>query len=162
MAKKPPTDTEKQLEAAMDGWTSVNRQANPVEWQRWINFRREYLGSNLVIDTLTVPSPFPPSSQDAISRYLDAVELSRRCAGWNGTKKLTEPHGDRPRLWWLIRPYLWDPSWKKEDIPAAEYEPYMKFLAAMRKKDAEGWGVNDRYGFWHKWHGTGSTPIAAE
>lgn len=145
MVKKPPTDADRQLEIAMEGWMGINRQENPVEWQRWITFRREYLGSTLTIDNLSVPSPFPPTSQDAIQRYLDAVALSRRCIGWSGQKRTPETHWQRPRLWWLIRPSLWHPSWKREDIPAYEIDGYMKYLAVMREKGAEGWGQHDRY-----------------
>lgn len=89
MAKRK-SEMENEVDDTLLNWVCVNRLEEPMEWQAWINWRRDNMGSRITPENLTVPTAFPPVTVSAAKQYLETVTKIRRLNGWTGGKaKLT-------------------------------------------------------------------------
>lgn len=82
MAAKRKTDLETEVDIRTENWVAVTRAEDPMQWEAWTNWRRENAGAQAMPESLTVPSPFPPTTIAGVKEYLETVGMLRAATGW--------------------------------------------------------------------------------
>lgn len=74
------------IDVLVEDWISVSEEENPIAFKAWIEWRRYALNCHFVPKLFTVPSLFPPGTQQAANDYAGAVTSIRKSIGWNSDR----------------------------------------------------------------------------
>ena len=74
------------VDELIQDWVSVSEAEDPIAFKAWADYRREVLHAQFVPKGFTVPSPFPPSTQQAADSYASIIHQIRKSVGWNDNR----------------------------------------------------------------------------
>ena len=62
---------------------AVRKSENPAAYQAWADWRKSEFGCDFLPKAYTVPSMFPPTSQEGADAYAEILRAWREAIGWH-------------------------------------------------------------------------------
>ena len=74
------------LDVLVENWVSINKFEDKMAWEAWIGWRKAQLRCHQEPESLTVPSPFPPTTVASAKEYTAALKEIRSAIGWKDSR----------------------------------------------------------------------------